>query len=98
MERNGTLETTSGIAAALTGLGALTFALAPLALPILILTLASLVPLLAVGLVVAIPVALIAGVVAAIRAIGRRGRPSAAGPTDRRRPLRPPVVASGPRA
>jgi hypothetical protein len=86
MERNGLAETTFGIGTALTGLGVLTFALAPLALPILILTLASLVPLLAVGVAVAIPIALIAGAVMAIRAIGRHGRPSAARPADRRRP------------
>jgi hypothetical protein len=97
MERNGLAETTSGIAAALSGLGALTFALAPLALPILILTVAALVPLLVVGAVVAIPIALIAGVVAVVRAIGRRGRRSAARPADRRRPagLRAAAPRSG---
>jgi hypothetical protein len=83
MERNGLAETIFGISTALTGGGVLTLALAPLALPILILTIAALVPLLAVGLVLAIPIAVIAGIVAAIRAIGRRGRPSA-GPADRR--------------
>jgi hypothetical protein len=84
MERNGTAETVFGISTGLSGLGILTFALAPLALPILILTIAALVPLLAVGLVVAIPVGVIAGVWVAIRAIGRRVR-SAARPADRDR-------------
>src|SRR5262245_28632735 len=72
MERNHTTETVFGISAATTGLGILTFALFPLVLPILILTVAALVPLLAVGAILAIPVALIAAVVLGIGAIGRR--------------------------
>jgi hypothetical protein len=72
MRSSSATETTFGVAAALTGIGIVTFALFPLSIPILILTAASLVPLLAVGIVVAIPVALIAAVVLAIRAIRRR--------------------------
>jgi hypothetical protein len=72
MRSSSATETTFGVVAALTGIGIVTFALFPLSLPILILTAASLLPLLAVGIVVAIPFALIAAVVLAIRAIRRR--------------------------
>jgi membrane protein implicated in regulation of membrane protease activity len=72
MRSSSATETTFGVVAALTGIGIVTFALFPLSLPILILTAASLLPLLAVGLAVAIPVALIAAVALAIRAIFRR--------------------------
>jgi hypothetical protein len=93
MERNGLAETIFGISTALTGGGVLTLALAPLALPILILTIAAVVPLLAVGLVLAIPVAVIAGVVSAVRAIARLARPSSARPANRHRPAGMPVAA-----
>jgi hypothetical protein len=93
MERNGLAETIFGISTALTGGGVLTLALAPLALPILILTIAALVPLLAVGLVLAIPIALIAGVVSAVRAIARRVRPSGGRPADPHRPTGMRVAA-----
>lgn len=69
-----TAETLFGIAAALTGLGILTVALAPLAMPILILTIASLLPLLVVGLAVGLPIALIAVVWLGIRSLARRRR------------------------
>jgi hypothetical protein len=72
MRSEGTTETAFGFLAATTGLGIVTFALFPLALPILILTAASLIPLLAIGLVVAIPVGVIAVVVLLVRAILRR--------------------------
>jgi hypothetical protein len=71
-------EAVAGVAAGLTGLAILTMVLAPLALPILILTIASVLPLLAVGLVLAIPVALIATLWAGVRALRRR-RPSRTG-------------------
>ena len=80
MERKRWTEAAVGIMTALTGLGVLTIALAPLALPILILTIASLVPLLAVGLAAGIPIALIAAVWLALRALRRRWL----GPSDRR--------------
>ena len=69
-----TAETAFGIMTALTGLGVLTIALAPLAVPILILTVASLLPLLAVGLAIGLPIALIAAVWLAVRALLRRQR------------------------
>jgi tetrahydromethanopterin S-methyltransferase subunit D len=65
-------EAVAGVAAGLTGLGILTMVLAPLALPILILTIASVLPLLAVGLVLALPVALIAGLWLVVRRVARR--------------------------
>jgi hypothetical protein len=72
MRSRAATETTFGILAALTGLGVVIFALFPLSIPILILTVAALVPLLALGAVVAIPVALIAVALLAVRAIRRR--------------------------
>jgi hypothetical protein len=72
MRSESTTETAFGFFAATTGLGIVTFALFPLALPILILTAASLIPLLAIGLVVAVPVGVIAVVVLLVRAILRR--------------------------
>ncbi len=61
-----------GAFATLTGLGVVTLALAPLALPILILTLAALLPLAVPLIVLAIPVA----IVLAIRAAYRRLMPT----------------------
>src|SRR4051794_26785233 len=63
-----------GVLATLTGLGVITIALAPFALPILILTLASLLPFVVPIVVLGIPVGLIVGVVVAVRAIAGRGR------------------------
>jgi membrane protein implicated in regulation of membrane protease activity len=90
MSSEGTKEAAFGFLAATTGLGVITFALFPLALPILILTAASLIPLLALGLVVAIPVAVVAAVVLIVRAIlrrARRGRDSVDRDEHGRRPV-----------
>ena len=75
-----TAETVFGISTALTGIGILTVALAPLAMPILILTIASLLPLVVIGAAVALPIGLIAGLVLVIRALvgrAKRRRPPA---------------------
>jgi hypothetical protein len=61
-----------GVLATLTGLGVVTIALAPLALPILILTLAALLPFLVPIVALAIPVA----IVLAVRAVVRRLTPT----------------------
>ena len=60
-----------GVLATLTGLGVVTIALAPLALPILILTLAALLPFLVPIVALAIPVT----IVLALRAVVRRLTP-----------------------
>jgi hypothetical protein len=92
MRSEGTTEAAFGFLAATTGLGVVTFALFPLALPILILTVASLIPLLAIGLVVAIPVGAVAFVVLVVRAIVRRAR-RGRGSVDRDEQGRRPVSA-----
>ncbi len=89
-----TAETVFGISTALTGIGILTVALAPLAMPILILTIASLLPLVVIGAAVALPIGLIAGLVLVIRALARRRRRS-----DRRGDLPGPrPLPAGPRS
>ncbi len=60
-------ETVFGISTALAGIGILTVALAPLAMPILILIIVSLLPLLAVGLVLALVATLSLAVLALLR-------------------------------
>jgi hypothetical protein len=92
MRSRAATETSFGILAALTGLGIVTFTLFPLSLPILILTLAALVPLLALGAVVAVPVGVIAVAVLGVRAIrrrARRGRDSVTRDGPRHRPASP---------
>ena len=64
--------TASGTAGALTGLGVLLFALAPLAIPILIVTAVFVAPLVLVGVAAALPIAVVAGVLLIIRATARR--------------------------
>jgi hypothetical protein len=81
-----TAETLFGISTALTGLGILTVALAPLAMPILILTIAALLPLVLIGAAVALPIGLIAGLLLGIRALSRRA--------ERRRPPASPTHAA----
>jgi hypothetical protein len=97
MRSEGTTETAVGFLAATTGLGVVTFALFPLALPILILTVASLIPLFAVGLVVAIPVGVIATVVLVIRGILRRAgrRRDSVDRDERRRRAVSPLAGHG---
>jgi hypothetical protein len=67
----GVANTASGIAAAITGVGELMMALFPFAIPILLLTAAFTAPLVILGVIVALPLAIVAGVVLAIRTIGR---------------------------
>lgn len=74
-------DTASGITAAITGLGILIGALFPFAIPILLLTAAFRAPLVILGLVAALPLAIVAGAVLAIRKIRRW----LAGPTPARR-------------
>jgi hypothetical protein len=81
-----TALTTCGIAAVIAGGGAVTFALFPLAIPFLLLTALFAAPLALVGLLVAVPVGILALAAVAIRALVRR---SAARPA-----ARPPQSAS----
>jgi hypothetical protein len=69
-----------GVLATLTGLGVVTIAVAPLALPFLILTLAALLPLIVPVVVLAIPVA----IVLVVRAIIRRLTPTRRDRNNRR--------------
>jgi len=73
-------ETLFGITVPLTGLGVLLLALAPLALPFLILTIVAVAPLLLIGLLVGLVVAVFAAVGATWRGVRartpRRRRPS----------------------
>jgi membrane protein implicated in regulation of membrane protease activity len=62
-----------GVFATLTGLGVVTLALAPLALPILILTLAALLPLAVPLIVLAIPLAIVLAIRGAYRRLTRTG-------------------------
>ena len=64
-------EALDGVLAAATGAGVLTFALMPLAIPIIALTIVFTVPLLLIGVAVTIPVALVAAAFAAVRALVR---------------------------
>jgi hypothetical protein len=64
-------DTASGIAAALTGLGILTIALFPFAIPIALLTAAFAAPFLLLGVVAALPLVIVASVVLAGRRVGR---------------------------
>jgi hypothetical protein len=83
----------TGVAGALTGVGILTMALFPLAIPILVLTAVFVAPLVILPVAAALPVAIVAGVVLAIRAIGRRlGRWHGSG--DRLTPVRGPARRS----
>jgi hypothetical protein len=65
-------DTASEAAGVMIGLGVLTMALFPFALPFLLLTVAFAAPLLLLPLVAALPLAVVAGVVLAIRRIRRR--------------------------
>jgi hypothetical protein len=80
-------DNAGGILAAATGGGILTFALAPLTLPIIGLTIAFTLPLLLIGVVASIPVAIVAGVffaiARAVRAVRERSKES---PSPRPRP------------
>jgi hypothetical protein len=69
-------DNAGGALTAMTGAGILTFALAPLALPIIGLTIAFTLPLLAIGVVASIPVAVVAGIYFAVARVVRavRGR------------------------
>jgi hypothetical protein len=71
---NSRSEWVSGTAAVATGLGVLTVALFPLAIPILILTIVALIPLAAPLVVVAAVGAIFAGVWILLRTIGRGAR------------------------
>jgi hypothetical protein len=81
-------ETLAGIAVPLTGAGVVLLALAPLALPIIILTIVATVPLILVGLVVALVVSVIAAPFVLVRRLlaGRDERP--------RRPVAQPPASS----
>lgn len=65
-------ETLFGITIPLAGAGVLLFALAPLALPFLVLTIAATLPLVAVGLVLALVAGVIAAPVVLVRRLLRR--------------------------
>jgi hypothetical protein len=82
-------DTASGIAAAATGIGILTFALFPLAIPFLLLTAVFAAPLVIIPVAAPLPIAIVAGVVVAIRRVwrwlGARRRPA-------RTPIRHPVA------
>lgn len=80
------METVAGIAAALTSGGVILFALAPLALPILILTLVATLPLLVVGLAVGLVLAILAAPVILVRRLRRRD--GASPPSGARRSAR----------
>jgi hypothetical protein len=69
-----TTPSASGIAAALTWIGILTFALFPLAIPLLILTAVFTAPLALLGVLAVVPVGIVAGLVLAGRRIARRLR------------------------
>jgi hypothetical protein len=87
-----------GLLAALTGGGILTFALAPLTLPIIGLTIAFTLPLLAIGVVASIPVAVVAGIWFGMRALVRAlPKPRAKqkreqGPSAVRKPAREQIL------
>jgi hypothetical protein len=80
-----TADTAAGIAAAVTGIGLIIFALFPLAIPFLLLTAAFAAPLVLLLLAAALPLAFLAGIVLAIRGIGRRlrGRSGSRAPAAR---------------
>jgi hypothetical protein len=65
-------DTASEVGGVLIGFGILTMALFPFALPILLLTAAFAAPLVLLPLVAALPFAVVAGVVLAVRRLGRR--------------------------
>jgi hypothetical protein len=73
----------SAIAGAITGVGVVTMALFPFAIPILLLTAAFTAPLVLAVALAALPVAIVAGVARAMRAIGRRRSSVASLPGDR---------------
>jgi uncharacterized protein (DUF58 family) len=62
----------TGIAAVIAGGGAVTFALFPLAIPFLLLTAVFAAPLVLIGVAAAVPLGIVAALVVAIRATGRR--------------------------
>ena len=64
--------TTSGIVGVIAGAGVLVFALFPLAIPFLLLTAVFTAPLILIGIGAVLPVAMVAGLVLAIRGIVRR--------------------------
>jgi hypothetical protein len=64
--------TTTGIAGVIAGGGIVTFALFPLAIPFLLLPAVFTAPLALIGIGAAVPIGIIAVVVLAVRAIGRR--------------------------
>jgi hypothetical protein len=82
------LSTVSGTLGVLSGIGILTVALAPLAIPFLVLTVVFLAPLALPGLLL-VPLALVALAVRAVRRLAARS----SGPA-RSRPAHPPVRAS----
>ena len=69
-----TQETLVGVLGVSTGAGVITFALFPLALPILVLTVAALLPLAAIALVVGAATALIVAPIRLIARLRQRGR------------------------
>jgi hypothetical protein len=77
-----------GVFATLTGLGVVMLALAPLALPILILTLAALLPLAVPLIVLSIPVAIVLAIRAAYRRLMPTGRDRDNRPTPATAPRR----------
>ena len=64
----------SGVAAALTGLGVLSFVFFPFSIPFLLVTAAFVAPLVILPVVAALPVAIAFGLARAIRAMGKRVR------------------------
>jgi membrane protein implicated in regulation of membrane protease activity len=84
-------EVVSGASVALVGLGIVTFALFPLALPILILTAAATIPLLLAVVAVGLVLVVIAAPILLVRRLVRRGRGSRRGERRRGRATTPPV-------
>ena len=84
-----TALTTSGTAAVIAGAGAVTFALFPLAIPFLLLTAVFAAPLALIGLIVAIPVGVLAAGAVAVRALVRRRAVRPSPPPSRSAARRP---------
>jgi Na+/H+-translocating membrane pyrophosphatase len=88
-----TALTMSGTAGVVAGLGVVTFALFPLAIPFLLLTAVFAAPLALIGLAAAIPLGIVAIAVVAIRRLARRSRPHRAVEHRRQHGLPPAASA-----
>ena len=78
----------SGFAAAATGLGVVTFAFFPFALPLLVLTVAATLPLVLPLVVLGVVAAILTGTWRGVRAAGRRARRLGASPNRPASPVR----------